>query len=389
MIRTGFVFPAHGESWLGGANYLRNLLTALAAAPDLGVQPVLLAGSGARLPLGFEDIELVRTLSLSVHQALDARGLFRLLGREPLLDRILLRRRLDLLSHSGVLGQRARTPSMPWLFDVQHRHFPEFFNSRDLALRDELFSRSLREGALVLVSSEAARMDVDHYFPGFADKLRVLRFVDGAAAAVQGTSRAALEQKYSFQGRYLALPNQYWVHKNHALVLEALALLQSRGRKVLVLSTGSPTDYRRPGHFDRLMQRRAESGLEENYRVLGVVPFADLAGLLRHATAILNPSLFEGWSSSVEEAKSLGKRVVLSDLPVHREQAPERALWFDPKSAEQLAEAIWTAWVADDAAAGDAAAVRATLALPGRRRRFAEEYAAIAHEAIARAPPRR
>ena len=73
---------------------------------------------------------------------------------------------------------------------------------------------------------------------------------------------------------------------------------------------------------------------EKLFRPLGVVPYRDMLGLMRHAVAVINPSLFEGWSTSVEEAKSMGKAVVLSDIPVHREQAPGRGLFFDPRDPD-------------------------------------------------------
>jgi glycosyltransferase involved in cell wall biosynthesis len=59
--------------------------------------------------------------------------------------------------------------------------------------------------------------------------------------------------------------------------------------------------------------------------------------LMRVSTALINPSLSEGWSTPVEEAKSLGVPMLLSDLRVHREQAGDRAHYFDPEAAEQLA----------------------------------------------------
>jgi hypothetical protein len=35
---------------------------------------------------------------------------------------------------------------------------------------------------------------------------------------------------------------------------------------------------------------------------------------------------------TVEETKSIGKTIVLSDIPIHREQAPASALYFDPST---------------------------------------------------------
>ena len=97
-------------------------------------------------------------------------------------------------------------------------------------------------------------------------------------------------------------------------------------------------DSRRPGHFEEFMRRATEMGCAEEFKVLGLVSYADLIGLMRYSTALINPSLFEGWSTTVEEAKSLGKTIILSDIPVHREQAPDNGRFFDPGSPTQLAD---------------------------------------------------
>ena len=88
------------------------------------------------------------------------------------------------------------------------------------------------------------------------------------------------------------------------------------------------------------MKYAKECGVLEHFRVLGPVPFDHLVGLMRHATAFINPSKFEGWSTTVEEAKSMGKQIILSDIPVHREQAPERGIFFPAEDAESLAQAM-------------------------------------------------
>jgi glycosyltransferase involved in cell wall biosynthesis len=63
---------------------------------------------------------------------------------------------------------------------------------------------------------------------------------------------------------------------------------------------------------------------------------------MRASSALLNPSLFEGWSTTVEEARALGVPLILSDLSVHREQAGNDACFFDRSSAASLAEALAT-----------------------------------------------
>jgi len=125
-------------------------------------------------------------------------------------------------------------------------------------------------------------------------------------------------------------------------VIDALADLKSRGIRVTVLATGNARDHRFPEHFSGLMERVRTSGVEESFRVLGVVPYGDLLSLMRHSLAVINPSLCEGWSTTVEEAKALDKAVLLSDIAVHREQNPAKGIFFDPRNADELAEKIET-----------------------------------------------
>jgi glycosyltransferase involved in cell wall biosynthesis len=92
------------------------------------------------------------------------------------------------------------------------------------------------------------------------------------------------------------------------------------------------------------MGRVKDLDVLDNFCPLGVVPAHDLAALTRYSSAIIDPSLFEGWSTTVEEAKSLGKHVVLSDIPVHREQNPVLATFFSPEDTNALPAILWEVW---------------------------------------------
>ena len=64
------------------------------------------------------------------------------------------------------------------------------------------------------------------------------------------------------------------------------------------------------------------------------------------AVAVIQPSLFEGWSTVVEDARALGKTMALSDISVHREQGPPHSAYFDPHAPEELA-ALMRQWWTD------------------------------------------
>lgn len=383
MIRVAFDLSGRGTNWLGGANYFRNLFLALSAGRHPFV-PVALTGAREDAP-AIGQVEVVRLPILDRRRGpwILRKALERVTGTDRLLDRALADHGVGLLSHGWALGPRARVPVLGWIPDFQHRHLPGFFGAGERARRDAVFRRTCRHARLVIVSSEHARSDLAAFCPEAAPKARVLRFVACSAGTQDAVPLPDLSARHRLPERWVYLPNQFWAHKDHATVVEALRILRERGRTVHVVSTGNPSDPKQPGTFPAVMAARRAAGIEDRLHVLGIVPFADVAALLRHAVALVNPSLFEGWSTTVEEAKALGKRAILSDLAVHREQAPRRAIYFPPRDAGALADALWQAWEAYDPAEDEAEARLAAETLPARRDAFAAAYAAIVAEALA------
>jgi glycosyltransferase involved in cell wall biosynthesis len=94
-----------------------------------------------------------------------------------------------------------------------------------------------------------------------------------------------------------------------------------------------------PPHFDDLMASARSAGVESHFRYLGLIPYDHVLSLAATCDTLINPSHFEGWSTPIEEAKAFGAPLLLSDIPIHREQAPH-ARFFDPKSVAAAAEAL-------------------------------------------------
>ena len=62
--------------------------------------------------------------------------------------------------------------------------------------------------------------------------------------------------------------------------------------------------------------------------------------LMLNSIAVINPSKFEGWSSTVEQAKSFGKKIILSNLMVHKEQKPKRSFFFNTDDYKSLSKIL-------------------------------------------------
>jgi glycosyltransferase involved in cell wall biosynthesis len=108
--------------------------------------------------------------------------------------------------------------------------------------------------------------------------------------------------------------------------------------------TGKDHDHRHPDHANQLKERIHRLGLEKNIRHLGVLPRDQQIQLLRRACAVVQPSLFEGWSMLVEDCRALGKKIILSDLAVHLEQNYESAQYFTSDNCDSLTKVLGESW---------------------------------------------
>jgi glycosyltransferase involved in cell wall biosynthesis len=335
-----------GRNWTGGYNYLLNLLSVLAEEAPGSLRPVLLAGSDVSQPelAPFRDLgtcEVVQSpvFDEAARPRLLARAL--LVGRVGEVQTLLRQHRVDVVFESAVfLGWRLNRPAVAWVPDLQHRFLPHLF-SRPARWRRELgFQAQIRSGRSIMVSSEDTRQACLGLYRLPPGRVQAVRFAVRAPVPLDDAAARAVADRHGLPERYFFMPNQFWVHKNHRLVVEALALLKAQGTPVTVVASGKQLDGRDPDHAPALLQHARDLGLSQEFRALGMLPYADLQPLMQASVALLNPSLFEGWSTTVEEARAAGVPMVLSDLAVHREQAGGEATFFDRTSARALADAL-------------------------------------------------
>lgn len=138
--------------------------------------------------------------------------------------------------------------------------------------------------------------------------------------------------------------NQFWAHKDHETVFRAVAHLAEQGVMVTVVCTGEPQDFRNPSYFPYLQGVVRELGIDDQIVITGKVSRAEQILLMCHAQAVIQPSLFEGWSTVLEDARALGKQVIASDFPVHLEQNLFGARYFKQRDSVDLSQHLGLLW---------------------------------------------
>lgn len=385
-IIVGFTPPCD-KSWMGGVNYYVNLLESIKTIPS-NIRPIIFIGKKTDPEIR----ELYLPLAEVVESTLFDRKSplwfihkiqLRLFSSSYLFNRLIKQNKVFVLSHSDY-ASAPNCISIPWIADFQHFCLPDMFSKEEINARDKSFAYLLKECDALILSSFSAYDDLNRYAKQYSDKAQVLHFVSRPTPSywqLSSRDEARIRKKYGLVRDYLYLPNQFWKHKNHIVVFKAIKELKSRGIEPLLVCSGAMSDYRNESHVDTLINYTRENKLENNIVFLNLIPYEDVFALIKFSQSVINPSLFEGWSSTVEECKSVMKNMVLSDIEVHKEQYPE-ALFFDRNSYLDLADKMENLFIENSANCSNASIEESLEKFEDRFKDFGTRYIEIINNTV-------
>ena len=261
------------------------------------------------------------------------------------INRIANTHKIDVFFESTqFLGFFCNRKIVSWIPDFQHKHYPEYFNFINYYKREFSFIIKLLIRDRILLSSENAKNDCLKFYKVDPKKLYVVPFTIDLDPSKYLNKKEYLKKKYNITNNFFYIPNQFWKHKNHYLIFNFLNKLLKNREKYKMLPdfifTGLSQDNRNKNFSDKLLDLMNLKKYDNKVKYLGLIPLEDVFTLNANCLALINPSFFEGWSTTVEEAKSLGTKMLLSNIQIHREQSPN-ALFFDPNSVTNFHEIIF------------------------------------------------
>lgn len=223
-----------------------------------------------------------------------------------------------------------------WVHDFQHKYLPQLFSKRDIEIRDALCARIADYSRLIFCSSFSVEQDFHTFYPCSQAITRVLSLRVYPEDEWYKGNPVEVQEKYGLPDSFVLCSNQFWLHKNHKLLFNALHLLRQKGVEVHLVCTGQTGDFRNPRYFSELQDYLTHLGIDDLVHILGLIPRGDQIQLLRRCLFVVQPSLFEGLGLIVQECQALGKQIIASDLEVHKEH--QYGVYFERHSFEDLAD---------------------------------------------------
>jgi glycosyltransferase involved in cell wall biosynthesis len=330
------------DNWIGGTYYIMNLIRALNILEDhqkphiIILSPELHALEFTKKETSYPYLSFIRTIYPYTH----LKGIVNRLLKKKVFKKKITTPIDVLYPASDRLVVTNVKKQIFWVPDFQEHYFPSFFSEEELGSRKRQQEFIAMHTDHLVLSSEAARNDFEKFYPQHTCRVHVLPFAV-SNPDIRQLNAADVLAKYGVQPGYFFIANQFWVHKNHIVILEAIRKLKEEGLKYQFVFSGKTNDYRSAGHFTMLQQKVKDWEIGKQVKFLGFIDRMDQLVLMKEANSIIQPSLFEGWGTVVEDAKSLQQFIIASDIEVHKEQLPGYPhLLFEKSNGNDLAEKI-------------------------------------------------
>jgi len=231
---------------------------------------------------------------------------------------------LDLTTHNYIIT----------VWDLCHRdtpEFPEVNHFREFESREQLYTKSLKKSVAVLVDSELGKSNIVRRYGVDECRVHVAPFAPSINAFMD--NNIDVKTKYKIDGNYIYYPAQFWSHKNHVYIIDAIAILKQQGINLMAIFSGSNM-----GNLDYVLDYAKKLNVSELVKYIGFAPNEEIYSLYKNALAMVMPSYFGPTNIPPLEAFAIGTPVIYSDLDGLRDQVGDGALLCDLKSPNNLAE---------------------------------------------------
>jgi glycosyltransferase involved in cell wall biosynthesis len=227
-------------------------------------------------------------------------------------------------------------PMITTLHDLQHLHYPEFFTQEEVDFRDTHYRKSAEFSERVIVSFGHVKEDIREFYNIASEKIDVCPIGMPVPQQVDQGRFEEIRRKYYLAERYLLYPANTWRHKNHIGLLRALKLVHDNYEmKIPLVCTGHKEDY-----YSEIKTVSKELQLDQFVHFTGYIPEEDMALILKNATLVVIPTLYEAGSFPLMEAMANEVPVICSRVTSLPDTMGDPKFLFEPNNVAETAEKI-------------------------------------------------
>ena len=227
------------------------------------------------------------------------------------------------------------------VWDSSHRDSPEFDEVRshgEFRTREYIYKNYLAQALITMVDADISRDNLHIRYGLDKDKMLVMPFSPNPLLKKSKKNKQQnILKKYNIEAGYLFYPAQFWSHKNHIRVLQAIKILKDQGENINIIFCGG-VQKTTSGYYNKILNYIEKTDLKNEVSILGFVTSEDLSQLYSQCSAVVFPSYLGPTNMPPLETWFHNKPLLCSEL--HAEQVGKAAILFNPDNSKDIAESI-------------------------------------------------
>jgi glycosyltransferase involved in cell wall biosynthesis len=218
--------------------------------------------------------------------------------------------------------------------------FMDFPGKADKEARKSFVKRteaSLQKADGIIAISEFTKKALQERFKLDGRKIKVTYLgLNSVYQEAAGCERiGAVRRRFALPEKFLLFVGATEPRKNLLNLLKALSIVHKKHKEMGLAIVG-----REGADHQRLLEKIRSSGLELRVKILGYLPEEDVRDLYHAATALVYPSLCEGFGLPLLEAMACGLPAAVSGVSALPEIGRDAALYFEPENPDDIAEKV-------------------------------------------------
>lgn len=248
------------------------------------------------------------------------------------------RQKFDVYHEPNILPLRFDGPTVITVHDLSWIRHPEAHPTERVKAMNRYFESGLRQADAIITDSEFVKRELMEVFGVSSERITpILLGVEAMFTPLTpAQTQAVLAQHRLMHGQYFLAVGTLEPRKNLSLALRAYQQLPAQTRQryplVLIGMNGWHT-----AELERQMAPLVQAG---EVRQLGYVPAPELATIMAGATALVYPSVYEGFGLPPLEAMACGVPVICANTSSLPEVVGYAGVLIDPRDEGALASAM-------------------------------------------------
>jgi glycosyltransferase involved in cell wall biosynthesis len=216
------------------------------------------------------------------------------------------------------------------IHDVIFKEFPSYYPWIDRLIYDFKTKKAIQNASRLIMTSQATQSQVEKYYPNAKGRsVVVYQAVDPSFYGDGNVQRTR-----QINAHYFVYQSSFTQRKNHAVLVDAFALIQHQTDwNLTLIGLNGPTLAAVQLQIEKL-------GLGNRITCLVDQSRQEMIDCVTGAAGFVYPSLNEGFGIPLAESLAAGLPMAVSNISVFRELTEDLPVYFHPNKAEEMAAAM-------------------------------------------------